>query len=73
MLEEALQEFPGCAVVVSHDRWFLNRLATHILAFEEDGNVRLFEGDYEAYSQRLVEERGGRPESTAARYRKLRT
>ena len=73
VLEEALQEFPGCAVVVSHDRWFLNRLATHILAFEEDGNVRLFEGDYEAYSQRLVEERGGRPESTAARYRKLRT
>jgi ATP-binding cassette ChvD family protein len=72
VLEEALQEFPGCAVVVSHDRYFLNRLATHILAFEGDGKVRMFEGDYESYSQRLLEERGGRPESTAARYRKLR-
>jgi len=48
-LEEALLEFAGCAVVVSHDRWFLNRIATHILAFEGDSHVEWFEGNYEAY------------------------
>ena len=48
-LEEALGDFAGCAVVVSHDRWFLNRIATHILAFEGDSHVEWFEGNYEAY------------------------
>ncbi|MEM1127623.1 MAG: energy-dependent translational throttle protein EttA [Bacteroidota bacterium] len=48
-LEEALVNFAGCAVVISHDRWFLNRVATHILAFEGDSSVRWFEGDYAAY------------------------
>jgi ATPase subunit of ABC transporter with duplicated ATPase domains len=48
-LEEALLEFAGCAVVVSHDRWFLDRIATHILAFEGDSHVEWFEGNYEAY------------------------
>jgi len=48
-LEEALLEFAGCAVVISHDRWFLDRIATHILAFEGDSQVVWFEGDYEAY------------------------
>ena len=48
-LEEALEEFAGCAVVVSHDRWFLDRIATHILAFEGDSQVEWFEGNYEAY------------------------
>ena len=48
-LEEALEQFPGCAVVISHDRWFLNRLATHILAFEGDSQVVWFEGNYEDY------------------------
>ena len=48
-LEGALLEFPGCAVVVSHDRWFLDRVATHILAFEGDANVVWFEGNYQAY------------------------
>ncbi|GAB4255518.1 energy-dependent translational throttle protein EttA [Deferrisoma sp.] len=48
-LEEALLEFAGCAVVVSHDRWFLDRIATHILAFEGDSRVVWFEGNYEAY------------------------
>ena len=48
-LEEALEEFAGCAVVVSHDRWFLDRIATHILAFEGDSHVEWFEGNYEAY------------------------
>ena len=48
-LEEALLEFAGCAVVVSHDRWFLDRIATHILAFEGNSHVEWFEGNYEAY------------------------
>ncbi|HID44249.1 MAG TPA: ATP-binding cassette domain-containing protein, partial [Chromatiaceae bacterium] len=48
-LEEALLTFPGCAVVISHDRWFLDRIATHILAFEGDSTVAWFEGNYEDY------------------------
>ena len=48
-LEEALYQFAGCAVVISHDRWFLDRVATHILAFEGDANVVWFEGNYQAY------------------------
>ena len=50
-LEEALLEFAGCAVVVSHDRWFLDRIATHILAFEGDSHVEWFEGNYQAYEE----------------------
>jgi len=48
-LEDAILSFPGCAVVISHDRWFLDRIATHILAFEGDSNVVWFEGNYEDY------------------------
>ena len=48
-LEEALQDFAGCAVIISHDRWFLDRLATHILSFEGDSHVEWFEGNYQAY------------------------
>ncbi|MBX9752334.1 MAG: energy-dependent translational throttle protein EttA, partial [Roseococcus sp.] len=48
-LEEALMEFAGCVVVISHDRWFLDRLATHILAFEGDSHVEWFEGNFQAY------------------------
>jgi sulfate-transporting ATPase len=50
-LEEALLEFPGCAVVISHDRWFLDRIATHILAFEGDSHVEWFEGNYQNYEE----------------------
>jgi len=50
-LEEALLEFAGCAVVISHDRWFLDRIATHILAFEGKGQVAWFEGNYQAYEE----------------------
>jgi ATPase subunit of ABC transporter with duplicated ATPase domains len=52
-LEEALTEFAGCAVVISHDRYFLDRIATHILAFEGDSHVEWFEGNYEAYEADL--------------------
>jgi ATPase subunit of ABC transporter with duplicated ATPase domains len=48
-LEEGLASFPGCAVVISHDRWFLDRIATHILAFEGDSQVVWFEGNYQDY------------------------
>ena len=50
-LEEALEEFAGCAVVVSHDRWFLDRIATHILAFEGDSHVEWFEGNWQSYEE----------------------
>ena len=50
-LEEALLEFAGCAVVISHDRWFLDKIATHILAFEGDSNIEWFEGNYQAYEE----------------------
>ncbi|MBM3717986.1 MAG: energy-dependent translational throttle protein EttA [Actinobacteria bacterium] len=48
-LEDALEQFPGCAVVISHDRWFLDRIATHVLAFEGDSQVRWFEGNFSEY------------------------
>jgi len=57
-LEEALLAFAGCAVVVSHDRWFLDRIATHVLAFEGDSEVRWFEGNFEAYEDFRHEQLG---------------
>ena len=50
-LENALLEYAGCAVIISHDRWFLDRIATHILAFEGNSHVEWFVGNYEAYEQ----------------------
>ena len=50
-LEEALLEFAGCAMVISHDRWFLDRIATHILAFEGDSKVEFFAGNYTEYEE----------------------
>ena len=57
-LEEALLAFPGCAVIISHDRWFLDRVATHVLAFEGDSQVRWFEGNFEAYEEHRREQLG---------------
>ncbi len=57
-LENALLEFPGCAVVISHDRWFLDRIATHVLAFEGDSEVTWFEGNFEAYDEHRREKLG---------------
>jgi energy-dependent translational throttle protein EttA len=57
-LEEALLAFPGCAVVISHDRWFLDRIATHVLAFEGDSQVTWFEGNFEAYEEHRRERLG---------------
>jgi len=74
VLEEAIMEYPGSAIVVSHDRYFLNRVATHILAFEGEGVVHFFHGDFEAYHEWREKDRaarGTRPESRAGKYRKL--
>ena len=62
-LEEALLAFPGCAVIISHDRWFLDRVATHVLAFEGDSQVVWFEGNFEAYEEHRARapRRRGRP------------
>jgi ATP-binding cassette ChvD family protein len=71
-LENALNEFPGCAVITSHDRWFLDRIATHILAYEGDSNWFWFEGNFEAYEKNKVDRLGveaARPHR--ATYRKL--
>ncbi len=71
-LEDALLEFPGCAVVISHDRWFLDRIATHVIAFEGDSEVRWFEGnfsDYEADRHRRLGTDADQPHRT--RYKRL--
>ncbi len=57
-LEEGLTNFGGCAVVISHDRWFLDRIATHILAFEGDSEVIWFEGNYQAFQEQMAKTRG---------------
>ncbi len=69
-IEEGLSNFAGCAVIISHDRWFLDRICTHILAFEGDSNVRFFEGDYSEYEADKLK-RLGKTEPTRVRYRKL--
>jgi ATP-binding cassette ChvD family protein len=71
-LEEALLGFPGCAVVISHDRWFLDRIATHMLAFEGDSKVVWFEGNYQAYEEDRKRRLGTDAERpTRIRYKRL--
>ena len=69
-LEDGLENFAGCAVVISHDRWFLDRICTHIIAFEGDGNVFSFEGSYSDYEENKMR-RLGIEEPKKVRYRKL--
>jgi len=69
-IEEGLESFAGCAVIISHDRWFLDRICTHILAFEGDSNVFFFEGSYSDYEENKLK-RLGKIEPTRVRYRKL--
>ena len=68
-LEDGLENFAGCAVVISHDRWFLDRIATHILAFEGDGSVYFFEGDYTEYEENRKARLGDEPK--VFKYKKL--
>jgi ATPase subunit of ABC transporter with duplicated ATPase domains len=69
-LEEALENFAGCAVVISHDRWFLDRVATHILAFEGESQVYFFEGNFSEYEENK-KKRLGDIEPKRIRYKKL--
>ncbi|MCF8325204.1 MAG: energy-dependent translational throttle protein EttA [Leadbetterella sp.] len=70
-LEEALENFAGCAVVISHDRWFLDRIATHILAFEGDSNVVWFEGNFSEYEENHRKRMGNDLTPKRIKYRKL--
>lgn len=70
-LEEALLAFPGCAVVISHDRWFLDRIATHILAFEGDSQAVFFEGNYTEYEADHKQRTGGDDQPKRVKYKRL--
>ncbi len=71
-LEEALLNFPGCAVVISHDRWFLDRIATHILAFEGDSQVTWFEGNYSDYEEDYKRRHGNELHPHRIKYKRLK-
>jgi energy-dependent translational throttle protein EttA len=72
-LEEALLEFPGSIIVISHDRWFLDRIATHMLAFEGDSHVEWFEGNYSEYEADLKRRLGDEAAAPhRIKYRKLK-
>jgi energy-dependent translational throttle protein EttA len=74
VLEEALQNFVGSLIIVTHDRYFLNRIATHVLAFDGEGGARFFEGDFSTFEERLANEReaeGKGPAGGAEKYRKF--
>ena len=70
-LEEGLESFAGCAVIISHDRWFLDRVCTHILAFEGDSEVYCFEGSFSDYEENKKKRFGGGVEPRKFKYKKL--
>ncbi|MZH05793.1 MAG: energy-dependent translational throttle protein EttA [Nitrospinae bacterium] len=70
-LEKAILDFNGCALVISHDRFFLDRICTHLLVFEGDSKVRWFEGNFEEYQEKRKQELGGREENRRSKYKKL--
>jgi sulfate-transporting ATPase len=72
-LEDALLAFPGCAMVISHDRWFLDRIATHILAYEDDGHVEFYEGNYSEYHDDLIARKGKNAQPTRIKYTRLKS
>ncbi|WP_461517976.1 energy-dependent translational throttle protein EttA [Porticoccus sp.] len=71
-LEEAIQNFPGCVLVISHDRWFLDRVATHILAYEGNSEVVLFEGDYTEYHEDFIKRKGQDATPQRMKYKRLK-
>ncbi len=71
-LEEAIQNFPGCVLVISHDRWFLDRIATHILAYEGDSEVVFFEGNYTEYHEDLIKRKGEEAQPRRIKYKALK-
>lgn len=70
-LEEALLAYPGCAMIISHDRWFLDRIATHILAFEGDSEVSFLEGNFNDYHEDLLKRKGNDAQPHRMKYRRL--
>tara|TARA_R110002072_G_scaffold3149_3_gene23370 strand:+ start:13636 stop:15279 length:1644 start_codon:yes stop_codon:yes gene_type:complete len=72
-LEEAILAFPGCVLVISHDRWFLDRIASHILAFEDDGDVVFLEGDFTEYHQDFLNRKGNDSQPKRMKYKRLKT
>ncbi|MDE0762343.1 MAG: energy-dependent translational throttle protein EttA [Porticoccaceae bacterium] len=71
-LEEAILSFPGCVMVISHDRWFLDRIATHTLAYEDDGSIVFFEGCYSAYHDDFVERKGMDTQPSRVKHKRLK-
>jgi ATP-binding cassette ChvD family protein len=71
-LEEAIQNFPGCVLVISHDRWFLDRISTHILAFEGNSEIKFFEGNYSEYHEDLTKRKGSESEPKRIKYKRLK-
>jgi ATPase subunit of ABC transporter with duplicated ATPase domains len=71
VLEEAIIQFPGCAMVISHDRYFLDRICTHLLIFEGEGKIRWFEGNFADYEERVLERDQNRLLHRRGKYKKL--
>jgi sulfate-transporting ATPase len=71
-LEEAILSFPGCVMVISHDRWFLDRIATHILAYEGDSEMEFFAGGYSEYHEDFIRRKGTDSQPTRVKYKRLR-
>ena len=71
-LEEAILSFPGCVLVISHDRWFLDRVSTHILAYEDSGDVTFFEGNYTDYHVDLIKREGANAQPQRVRHKSLK-
>ncbi len=72
-LEDALLNFPGCALVISHDRWFLDRIATHILAYEGESEVVFFEGNYTEYHEDLMQRKGDKAQPQRMKYKPIKS
>ncbi len=71
-LEEAVLSFPGCVMVISHDRWFLDRIATHILAYEGESEIQFFEGGYSEYHEDFIRRKGSESQPTRVKYKRLK-
>lgn len=72
-LEEAILAFPGCVMVISHDRWFLDRIASHILAFEDDGEIIFMEGDFQEYHEDFTKRKGTDAQPKRMKYKRIKT
>ena len=72
-LEEAVLSFPGCVLVISHDRWFLDRIATHILAYEDNSEVVFFEGNYSEYHEDFIARKGEDAQPKRVKHKRLKS